>query len=254
MTLRDQRLTFVRKELDQIGVAVSVVGTSHTMLNRLHGYGEELADSLHGTREPVRKLQGDFTRALHNLKRANPRDSKRSSKAIWAVRDLADRLIKLRRKVKDVEPEVKLGRLRLDNVYGYTERELRPAEKVVREAVELMGDWGLYRKVVYGDIILDPEDSRGKLAAYLAGLDAIAVDPDRWPQGVAPVLGAFADRLWVQVLKGPQHEVWGQGVAGWDRFRSAFVAALDGGSLSADTSARLAVTMTKVTNSRRWMP
>ena len=251
--LRDDRLAFVRKELDEIGVAVRVTGSGHVMMKRLHGYGEELLDSLHGSRPEVRKLSGDLTRGLHNLQKTNPRDSVKAHKAIWSIRDMADRLIKLRQKfngLRDVDPELKLGRLRLDNVYGYTAKELKAATGRIRRTVEMMGEMGLFKKLVYGDIVLDPEDSSGKFATYLTGLDAIAVNPEKWSSDSSSLIEAFGDRLWLQYMGKDQREVWGGGT-GWARFTRAFVGVLDERSVSADTSARLSVTMQKVADSRR---
>lgn len=237
--LHEKRLKWVRRELDQVGAAVSLVGTRRPMLLRMARYLEPSIEGLRGTRPEVRKLREALLRAQNNLQRG-PTTPLRAGRNLRVARDLMDDVIQLQGKgMLDLPEEYEEGRLALKNVWGYTPDELRVFRGVLRQVVSDLSDAGLYRKLVYGDVVLDPEAS-GKLTRDPKN-DALVADPLR-ARKKSDFFEVFGLRVWSELFDASDRRTWGT----MNRFVEAFARAMGGKSLDQEEKARLRVTVGRI--------
>lgn len=237
--LHKNRLKWVRRELDEVSAAVSLVGTRRPMLLKMARYLEPSIEGLRGTRPEVRKLRKALERAQHNLQRG-PTTPLRAGRNLRVARDLMDDVLKLKDKgLLDVPEEYEEGRLTLENVWGYTADELRVFRGVLRQVVSDLSDVGLYRKLVYGTVVLDPEGG-GRLIRDPKD-DVLVADPLRAKKR-AEFFEAFGDRAWDEVLKSSDRRAWSTR----GQFVDAFVKVLGGRTLDREDRARLQVTVGRI--------
>ena len=231
----------MRKELDQIGVAMSLVGTRRPMLLKMSRYLEPIIEGLRGSRPEVRKVREKLVRAQHNLERG-PTSPLRASKNMWAARDLVDQVLKLKDKgLLDLPEEYSEGRVTLENAWGYTRDELRGFRGLFRQVIAEFADIGLYDKLAYGVIELDPEESKAQLLSYDERTDRFIANPDRGKSKTA-IYAAFSGRLWDKLFISADRQSWptrGQ-------FVTSFVKAMRGHGLSSEDRARLQVTVGRI--------
>lgn len=237
--LHKNRLKWVRRELDQVGAAVSLVGTRRTMLLKMAKYLEPSIEGLRGRRPEVRKLRENLERAHRNLIRG-PTTSLRAGRNLRAARDLMDEVLKLQDKgLLDLPEEYEEGRFTLENAWGYTPDELRVFRGVLRQVVSDLSDVGLYRPLVYGAIVLDPEEAGGGFERDVQD-DVFYADPSKGKSKTS-FYEAFADRVWSKLFKASDRRTWDTR----SRFVAAFTEAMRGRGSSEDR-ARLQVTVGKI--------
>lgn len=239
--LHRARLQWVRKELDQIGVAMSVVGTSRPMLQKMARYLEPSIEGLRGNRPEVRKVREDLTRAQHNLRRG-PTTPLRSSRNMWIARDLMDKVLKLQDKgLLDLPEEYVEGRMTLENVWGYKPQEVKSFLGLLRQVTADLADVGLYGDLVYGVIRLDPDEAKGRFLTRNEQTDQIVADPSRG-RTKADIFDAFGGRVWDKLFMASDRQTWGTRGS----FITAFTRAMRGMSLSSEDRAKLAVTVGRI--------
>lgn len=242
--LRKSRLQWVRRELDQVGVAMSVVGTSRPMLRKMSKLLQPSIDGLRGERPEIKKLRDDLNRAQHNLE-TGPTTPLRSSRNMHAARDLMDQVIKLSDKgLLDVPKEYDEGRITLENAWGYTRDELKVFRALLRQVLADLSDVGLYGDLVYGVVRLHPDEAKGEFLTRNRRSDVLVADPSRG-RSKADIFVAFGDRLWDKLLQPSDRQTWGDR----KRFSAAFVKVLRGQPLDSGDRARLQVTVGRIAGS-----
>lgn len=238
--LRKSRLQWVRRELDQVGVAMSVVGTSRPMLRKMAKYLQPSIDGLHGERPEIKKIRDDLKRAQHNIE-TGPTTPLRSSRNVWVARDLMDAVIRLSDKgLLGLPEEHEEGRITLENAWGYTGDELRVFRRTLRQVLADFSDVGLYRDLVYGTIRLHQDEAAGEFLTRNRQ-DIFIADPLRGHSKLDIFL-AFGDRLWGTLFKLSDRQTWSDRQA----FVSAFARAMRGEPLRSDERARLQVTVGRI--------
>jgi hypothetical protein len=241
---------FVLRELDQIGVAVSVVGTKRPMLLRLAGYAEGIRAALVGSRPEVRKARDELARLIQGVRSSSPK-AKPASKAI---RKLHKGVLDVQRIVSKglgvASAVTEVGGFELDNAWGYTSFELRTALSAIKKADAILRRAGLESLVKGVVVVLDPEVAAGSYASYDRDIDLMAMDPGQDQSGdTEAILRALGGRLWATQFKPEDKEVWGGG-RDPGRFSDAFSRKLAGESVDRDTAARLQVTVGRL--AKRW--
>lgn len=237
--LHKNRLKWVRRELGEVGAAVSLVGTRRPMLLKMARHMEPSIEGLRGTRPEVRKLREALERAQYNLQRG-PTTPLRAGRNLRAAADLMDDVLKLQDKgLLDLPEEYEEGRLTLENAWGYTADELRVFRGVLRQVISDLSDVGLYRKLVYGTVVLDPE--RGGRLTRDPQDDVLVADPLR-AKKKAEFFEAFGDRAWAELLRPSDRRTWSTR----GKFVTAFAKALGGQSLDREDRARLQVTVGRI--------
>jgi hypothetical protein len=244
-------LAYVYNEIDQISVAVSVVGTRRPMLMKLARMAAEVKDALVGSRPEVQKVRANLERLIHNARRA-PTRARRASDAL---RKLAAGIkeaqgLVLRKGLGD-PPALNGGAFTITNEWGYTDKEAKSFLKALRSAEDAVSKFGLGKALAYGTITLDPKMSSGRMLSYDPFSDAFYANPSI-NDGVQGVFMALAERLWVVHFKTKDVETWGTGSEGPTKFERAFARKLDGKGLDADSSARLRVTAGRIAVQSKW--
>lgn len=240
--LTTQYLDIVFKELDEVGVAVSLVGTRKQMLEKLVGYVEPIAEALVGTRPKVAAVRGDLQRAMHNARRVRPL-AREASEAIWemaaAVKKTKD-LVK-RQRLGDVEPLEKVYAFEVLNVWGYTKSETAALRQELRQVSRLLSDLGLSE--MGGAVVLDEKRAKGK--AFIYDGDFVS-DPKRSLKE-NDVLEAVASKVWTEFFESRQRKMWERDK---DTFSKAFISKAKGEAQSSDARARLQGTLERLASGR----
>lgn len=239
--LHRARLQWVRRELDQIGTAMSVVGTSRPMLQKMGRYLEPSIQGLRGDRPEIRRVREDLVRAQHNLSRG-PTTPARASRNMRIARDLMDKVLKLQSKgLLDLPAEYEEGRVTLENVWGYKPQEVKSFRALWRQAVSDLADVGLYGDLVYGVVLLDEDEAGGRFLTRDDQTDQFVADPSRG-RSKADIFDAFGGRVWDKLFMPSDRQTWGTR----GRFITAFTKAMRGSRLDSDDRARLTVTVGRI--------
>ena len=225
--LSRQSLAKVYKELDEVAVAVSVVGTRRQMLMKLARMAYPVRDALVGARPEVSKLRESLTRAIHNTRRASLKQ-RPASRAIWA---LAAEIKKTQKLVGDSLGDVPLGfrsgGMDIENVWGYTEREVKPFldrfDRMLRKIMTL----GLDAQVAYGEVVFDPDNANRRALFFDPHNDRLVADPLKGTNRKADIGEALAARVWLASFGAKEHESWGGRHLGFDNFSRAFTRMLE---------------------------
>ncbi len=238
---------YVIRELDQISVAVSVVGTKQAMLTRLSEIVDRMIEAMVGTRPEVKKLRDDLIRRSFNMRRA----SKRPLPASKAIRAALLKLKELRKLVDqqglaDVPLMFTVDGFDLENVWGYSESEVRVTTIALKRTNKLLVDVGLKLDPMY--VLLDPKVARGSYFRLNDRDDVFEADLGQRLSGdLREVLEAVGAWVWLQVLDREDWELWGRDR---DRFAGAFARKLATEAVNPDTAARLVLSVGK--HARRW--
>lgn len=229
----------VRREFDEVGLAASVVGTSSRKVHELVRLVEPLIVAIEGDRPEIDAVRGALVRAVHNLKRS--KTDRSAGAAMWQVRDAISALDTVVHKLglATQDNEWNLGRLVISNAWGYRRNETKRVEAEMRRTVEGLGQVGLFRRLVYGTVVVAPAASRASAAWYDRSNDSFGVDPE-WatePQ----ILEAFAARLWYHWFGSGDRATW----PSKESFAMAFAHYVLGRRLSGDERARIDVTVSK---------
>lgn len=238
--VRKSRLQWVRKELEQVAVAMSLVGTRRQKLIEMARLVTPAFNALVGNRPEIKKVRDEMRRGLHNLRRSQT-TPKAASKNMRAVAATMGSVIKLSDKgLLDLDEEYEVGPFVLENVWGYTEREVRQFISTMREMMVGLDAIGLYDKLAYGDIQLDPEKTQSYLSYdrrgdfFVANIDKARSDEE--------IFKAMGERLWDKGFKTKERDVWG-GPSHRSKFVQAFSIAMKGNKQDRDTMARLTLTV-----------
>ena len=237
--LARSRLRWVEKELRQVGLAISVAGTSRTKLFQLAHLAMPAYEALVGSRPEVKTVRDDLRIRIHNVRRANICQVP-ASKAVYSLADTIHAVIDLTdADMGDVPVAFSVPPMALLNVWGYSEDEMRVVLRKLRQAMVDLTDVGL-RQLLYVEIVLDPDAVKNRLVGYAKNDDAIYLNPDQWEERrIDEVYAVFAQRLWWQGFKTAQRDTW----TSIDAFIESFATALGGGSLDGDRLARLQATV-----------
>jgi len=242
--LTTNHLDRVYRELDEVAVAVSVVGTRRQMMEKLIGYVQPVAEALVGTRPKVASVRGELWRTMHNARKARL-GAREASTAIWAMASAvkATKDLVKRQRLGDVEPVGEAGGFPLLNIWGYTRRETAGLRQELRAVSRQINALGL--EDALGTVVLDEKRAKNDAFRYDGQGDFIA-DPKR-PLGGQDVLEAVGLKVWGELFKGRHREMWQRDR---DLFIDAFVARARGESQSADVRARLTATVGRVASQR----
>lgn len=238
--LKKARLQWVRRELDQVGMAMSLVGTRRPMLLKMARYLEPIIDGLHGERPEIRKIRQGLVRAKYNLERG-PTTPLRSSRNMWIARDLLDEVLKLKDKGLLGVPDFYEGRLGLENFWGYTSDELKDFQGLLDKVIKELDNIGLSDELVYGAVVLSPESTKGQFFSYDERTGFFFADPSRG-KSKADIYAAFGDRIWDRLFISADRQAW----PSRGQFVSSFAKAIRGQQLDSETMARLQVTVGRV--------
>lgn len=250
--LSEQNLKKVYRELDEVGVAISVVGTRRPKLMALARMTVPIGDALVGTRPEVRRVRDDLVRLSHNVRRARTR----ARPASQAVRALADQVkvveALLKKGLGEVPEGFSVGKLELRNTWGYTKKEVTPFLDALREATDTLEKIGLTKSVGTGDVTLDPSASPRAAMTYDLFADTFAADPMRERERERDITRALGERLWWKHFEGRDAETWGGGADALSAFFGAFHRLLFGRKLRGDALAKMSVSLGRVIGPERW--
>jgi len=242
--LTTNHLDRVFRELDEVAVAVSLVGTRRQMMEKLIGYVEPVAEALVGSRPKVANVRGELRRSMHNARKARV-GARDASDAIWAmaqaVKDTKD-LVK-RQRLGNVEIVDEVGDFSLLNVWGYTVSETAALRQELRAVSRQLSDLGFEDAV--GTVVLDEKRAKRDAFQYDGHGDFIA-DPKR-SLGDRDVLEAVGQKVWGELFEARHREMWQRDP---DAFIVAFVARVRGEGQPVDTRARLATTIGRIASRR----
>lgn len=251
MALADE-MRSLAKELEEVAVAVSLVGTSHTKVGELAKRATAIADQLHGDRPEVKKLRSEIVRRVHDLK-VVPKNQKaaRAMRALRAAIETARNAVK--NGLGDVPFEFDMNfrgpwtGFPVGNAWGYTAAEADSSLRALRRTFTRLAELGL-RPSKDITLVLDPTWSEGWSAKYDRDWEAIVMDPEgRGTEGGGSegqsfqMAVAMGHHLWHEVMKGTEREAWPSVGA----FALAFGTFLVGQPVTADDAARLVVTIGK---------
>lgn len=241
--LTTRRLAEVYRELDEVAVAVSIVGTTKVKLNELAGYVELIADALVGIRSEVNRVRTDLRQAAHNIRRARG-DARKSSDAIWKGAEAVDdaKILVKRRRLGDVPLLFDAGPFTLFNVWGYSETEVRAFMSGMRDVSSNLRNLGLEFEA---PVVLDPKRVRFTLLAYDEDGGFVS-DPTRSVKH-KELYEAIARRVWVEDLERSHRETWKK----YKPFQDAFVKWVQGRVVIPDAQARLRATLGRIAT-KRW--
>lgn len=242
--LTTNHLDRVYRELDEVAVAVSVVGTRREMMEKLIGYVQPVAEALVGSRPKVASVRSELWRTMHNARKARV-GAREASDAIWAMAEAvksAKDLVK-RQRLGNVAPVDEAGDFALLNIWGYTRSETAGLRQELRAVSRQLSDLGLEDMAT--TVVLDEKKAKRDAFRYDGQGDFIS-DPKR-TLGESDVLEAVARKVWVELFKSRHREMW-QGDR--DAFIEAFVARARGEGQRADTRARLTATLGRVASRR----
>jgi hypothetical protein len=231
------RIQRAAKEIDQVSVAVSVVGTRRAKLLELADVATDIAGRLHGDRPEVRRMVTGLRQRVHDVRVA--RHDRTAAEALEALRDeLNAVLVKVRDGLGAADPVVKIGDIAVGNSWGYTDAEVARTSEPIKLAMRRLSEWGFDASRF--TLVLDPTWSgSGRWAFYDRDWDTVAMAP-----GPSGSVGALATELgkavWYTVFGGKEKETWADHV---DRFAEAFSAAVAGDKMQDDDAARLRVSM-----------
>lgn len=248
MALERQSLLAVAKELEKLIAAVRVVGIRPMRLEQWVGRLRPIRDELVWTRPEIRRLRSKLGRAVHNMerRRASPKHLQNLQDAL----DVVQALVKMSGR-EEIPTEIAIGKHRVTNVWGYSARELMPVVRKVRDISQRLEDYG-FDKLGEIEVVVNPDAVTNGYAAYAPDEDVIYLNPERAGNANKELLGAFGDRLWVNVFQSSDRQTWGSGLSGWAKFLKAWVLTLDGGRPDPDTAARLTVTAGKIAGPEKW--
>lgn len=250
--LSAQNLKRVYRELDEVGVAISVVGTRRQKLMELARLTVPISDALVGTRPEVKRVRDDLVRLTHNVRRAQTK----ARSAGKAVRALANQIKVVEKLVGgglgDVPEAFDVGELSLLNTWGYTKKEVKPFMDALETATDVIDKMGLTKSIGTAKVSLDPSGSPMSSMTYDLYGDVFTGNPSHTRgrgRGIADALGG---RLWLKLFAKKDVDTWGGAAAAWSSFSDAFARLLGGKSLRGDAAARMAVSLGRVIGPERW--
>lgn len=251
-TLSSQNLKRVHKELDEVGVAISVVGTRRQKLMELARLTAPISDDLVGSRPEVKQIRDDLVRLTHNVRRAQTR----ARPASQAVKALAAKVKDVQKLVGsglgDVPEAFTVGEMSLLNTWGYTKKEAKPFMDALDVALGVIEKMGLTKIVAEATVSLDPEGSPRASMVYDLFADTFVANPRRTRERTRGISDALGGRLWLKLFEQRDVETWGGARAAWVSFSDAFHRLLSGKRLSKDDAARMTVSLGRVIGPERW--
>lgn len=232
------------KEIDQVAVAVSVVGTRRVKLIRLAELAEKVSKGLVGERPEVKKLQLQIRQRIHDVRTARTDQS-----AAEKLRDLRDALLEVgeavRRGLGTAPAVFRVAEFPVGNPWGYSQDEARRALDAIGAVVRKLRSWGV--SVDDLTIILDPSWKGDRaFAFYDPTWETVAITAE---SSASEHMLAWQVALWLwdRTMNAGDRETWA-GDSG--RFAKAFADLVTGSTPSDDESARLRVTVGR--SASRW--
>lgn len=250
--LSQQNLKRVHRELDEVGTAISVVGTRRQKLMELARLTGSMSDELVGTRPEVKRVRDDLVRLTHNVRRARTR----ARPASQAVKALAAKVKDVQKLVSgglgDVPEAFTVGDVSLLNTWGYTKSEVRPFTDALKRALDVIEKMGLTKAVAEAKVSLDPDETPQASMKYDLFSDTFVANATRTRERGRGISDALGGRLWLKLFEKRDVETWGGATVAWSAFSDAFHRLLTGRRLSKDDSARMAVSLGRVIGPERW--
>jgi len=234
-----RRVRDLIKEIDQVRLAISVVGTRRQKLQQLARLAQPIHDGLAGRRPELDKVRMELRRRIHDVQVAQV-DNVRAPVALEGLLAALRQVEKLDKdKILDVPESFSAGNFSLLNPWGYRDLEAKGAQKAVQSADELIRRRGVKVDLV---VSLDPEKTSG-FATYSPFDGAVYLDPSKTPaEATEAVLKEFAAYIWLQKLSNADTDVWG-GDTEFDVFATAFARSLAGKRVDPEDLEKLKKTM-----------
>lgn len=230
------------KEIDQVGVAVSIVGTRRHKLLALADLAQDVLDELRGERDEIKRAALALRQRIHDVR--SSRTDQTSAARLSSLKSELDRVLELvSQGIGVADDTFKAGDIAVGNPWGYTREEAARALDAVKEVGRRMKALSIPTDDL--TIVLDPSWSGdAKWAVYDKEWETIAMSAGA-PGSVRALANQVGYALW-DMLSAPDREVWGDVPA---RFALAFGAAIvDEGAT--DDWARLRVTVGR--RSSKW--
>ena len=243
------KIRSVIRELEQVAVAVAVVGTKRPKLLQLARMAQGVADEMVGTRPKVRRVRGELLRRIQDVK-VSPT---KAASAARSIRRMALALKETQKLLKTGvgtgEADFEVGKWLVTNTWGYTGTEVKALKRTLDKARRVLRSVGLDR-FASGQVVLDPKIASGQFAIYLPMEEVVAMDLGQaGSKSMDAILRAIAGRLWLSEMNAADVETWG-GIGRSERFEQAFSKVLDGGKVDRDTAARLRMTVGRM--AKKW--
>lgn len=247
--LSPQNFKRVYRELDQVGVAISVAGTRRQKLMELARLTVPISDALMGTRPEVKKARDALVRLTHNVRRAQTKPRPASK----AVRALADQVKAVEKLVGgglgDVPENFSVGGMSLTNTWGYTAQEVKPFMDALKRAIDILDKMGLAGTET---VVLDADALSSASMAYDLYSDTFVANPTRTRGRSRGISDAIGGRLWLKLFTQRDVETWGGAAAAWSSFSDVFSRLLSGRSLKGNDAARMTVSLGRVVGPEKW--
>jgi hypothetical protein len=240
------------KELDEVGVAISVVGTSRQKLMELARLVIPISDALIGSRPEVKRVRDDLVRLAHNVRRAQLK----ARFASRAVKELALQVKAVQKLLDsglgDVPETFQVGDLDIVNAWGYTEKELRSFFKMLKVVTDFINKIGLEKTIGTAQVVLDPSESSRDSMVYDLFNDRFVANPFFPGERSRGISDAFGGRIWLMFFKGRDVEVWGESTLAWKLFSRSFHRLVTGKRLSDEEKARMTVSLGRHVDPGKW--
>jgi hypothetical protein len=251
--LSRQNLRKVYRELDEVGVAIGVVGTRRQKLMELARMVVPITDALVGTRPEVKRVRDDLVRLTHNVRRAQTK-ARLASKAVAALAAQVKVAEKLVDKGLGDVPEAfnPIDGMSILNTWGCTEREARAFLRRLEDATSVLDKMGLMRGLGDTRVSLDPEGSPRDSMTYDLFNDMFIANPMYARARERGISDALGGRLWVKLFKQREVEVWGGASQAWDAFSEAFFDLIRGKGMKGRDAARMATSLGRIIGPENW--
>lgn len=235
-----QHLLSVAKELRQVAISVSVVGTRRWKLEQLATKVRPIRDEMSWLRPDISKARSMLARAIHNMERApeNGRQAKNLRMAADAIGVLAKIM------GRSIIPRVvTVHGHKVVNAWGYSSSDLMGVMGNLSSVSDVVGHaWSPGAMDV--KFVVNPMMSRNAYAFYDASQDTIYINPDRSSKADVELIAAIGDRLWA--FAGSEgRSAWGADKSGWSRFVSAWTKLILGHNIDQESMHKLSMTAGK---------
>lgn len=250
--LSRQYLERVYRELDEVGVAISVVGTRRQKLMELARLVVPISDALIGMRPDVKSVRDDLVRLTHNMRRAQVKQRPASR----AVRAVADKVKDVQRLVNlglgDVPRDFIVGKMTFLNYWGYTKNEIQPFVDVLENVNSVLKKMGLLDEIGDAFVTLDPSRSSQASMTYDLVSDSFFADPLRARARTRGVTDSIGARMWVKLFERKDVDTWGGSQQAWESFSKSFFLLIKGKKLKKIDSAKMTVSLGRIVGPENW--
>jgi hypothetical protein len=250
--LSAQNLKRVYRELDEIGVAISLAGTRRQKLMELARLVVPISDAPIGVRPAVKRVRDDLVRLTHNVRRVQTkqRTASRAVAALAAQIEVVQKLVS--GGLGDVPETFDVGEMILMNTWGYTTKEVKSFMESLKSATGMLDKMGLTQSIGTVKVVLHEDGSPRVSMTYDLFSDTFVANPTLRRGRYVGISDAIGGRVWLKNFGQRDVETWGGSSRAWILFSNAFFRLMSEKSLSVGDDARMAVTLGRVIGPERW--